>query len=52
MKIIVNSKLSFSENTNNKISKATKGTGLLCKLQPILLSRILLTIYVIHKILS
>ena len=30
----LNSKLSFNERTNNKISKATKDIGLLRKLQP------------------
>ena len=30
----LNKKLSFNKYTNNKISKATKGIGLLCKLQP------------------
>ena len=34
--IDLNSKLSFNERTNNKINKATKGIGLLRKLQPIL----------------
>ena len=37
-------KLSFSEYTNNKISKSAKGLGLLRKLQPILPRRSLLII--------
>ena len=41
----LDSKLSFSEHTNNKISKATKAIGILCKLQPGLPRRSLLTVY-------
>ena len=39
------SKLLFSKHTNNKISKATKGTWLFRKLQPILPCRSFLIIY-------
>ena len=45
MKLVVDSKLSFRKHTNNKISKATKSTRLLCKLQPILPRWKLLIIY-------
>ena len=38
----VDSKLSFSKHTNNKISKAIKSIRLLCKLEPILSRRRLL----------
>ena len=41
----LNNKRSFNEQTNNQISKATKGIGLLRKLQPILSRKSLLTIY-------
>ena len=41
----LDNKLLFSEHTNNKTSKATKGIGLLHKLRPILPCRSLLTIY-------
>ena len=41
----LDSKLSFCEHTNNKISKAAKAIGLLLKLQPILPRKNLLTIY-------
>ena len=41
----LDSKLPFTEHTNNKISKATKAVGLLRKLQPILPRRSLLIIY-------
>ena len=36
---------SFNEHTNNKTNEATRGIGLLCKLQPILPHRSLLIIY-------
>ena len=41
----LDNKLLFSEHTNNKTSKATKGIGLLHKLRPILPCRSVLTIY-------
>ena len=41
----LDSKLSFNEHTNNKISKATKGIGFLRKLQHILPHRSLSIIY-------
>ena len=41
----LDSKLSFNEHTNNKVSKSTKSIELLRKLQPILPKRSLLIIY-------
>ena len=41
----LDSKLSFNEDINNKISKATKGIGLLRRLQPILPRKSLMIIY-------